>query len=920
MINGKKHYIISLFLAVVVVAGCISAYAASDIADVLKGLGITPSGYVADDAAATRLEFAYMVAELINPNEMKNRATRFSDVPDNTDGSGQVEFLASVGIINGYGDGTFGADDSVTVESAYAMLMRGLGYESLKENMTYSQLAAMLGFKLVASDADGYVSGQAAAEIIYDALTSDLPVASYKTDDNGSMSPYFERMSGNSVLHQKLGISMYRGVIEDVDTGRSSIMFRVEDNASSYNPAELVVNTEKEFIVDAKQNLYDFKKLPVTIWVNEDEKVVYIEKYGDTEVKYLTISSVNGDSDTASSYSTSGITRMTFLDDKKEYKVSRDATFEMDGSPVKGTIVLTGKYARVVMEGENILHTESWNLTEGGIITSIDKNSISYIKGSGKKHLTKLDEYDSINYFVDNRHASARDLKADSLFYYAKTADNSLTIVSCKNIISDMFDGLGSGYIELGNLNLTLGAGAYYQTESGIYRKISDNKSEFIGLYNKVYASAYMSPMGEVLYIRAALEGEVVDSGSFYGAVSGVSTNNLSPDEADVELVVFRSSGVEKKIYKTKNNTKWGTYEDEYGNEQPITINVLKENAGKTDGSGIYKFKTSADNKILSVDTPKPFFGFDANGKYTPDQLYKRDGYMIDGPYIERLNGAGVEKDSNVQSRHGGNVYFNPETFYLLYEINGEFTGKKINLNVDTQFRKFWGNAAGTLYASDTEDDVYIRFFAEDAVEVPDVTFICAGEKGLNRTTVEPGDAEANAKYGIVQGVTSVLDKFENPAYGVKVLEGGEEKMYTLSEESVKELNTATGKAFGEGYLFKYFVTAGIASDEIYIDPASVFNIADAASGISVTGFYYDTIDKVEGTRIYFKANPLTGGDVYEQNFARYIQNEGFVCVAVDEDSEKEKYSIFDYNMLEDGDRVLWKNGNWGINMILVFK
>lgn len=81
----------------------------------------------------TRAEVATIVERIQNINNVAPTATQFTDVPAEHWASGYIAQAAGQGIINGYGDGTFGPEDNVLYEQAVKMLVETLGYAPFVE-------------------------------------------------------------------------------------------------------------------------------------------------------------------------------------------------------------------------------------------------------------------------------------------------------------------------------------------------------------------------------------------------------------------------------------------------------------------------------------------------------------------------------------------------------------------------------------------------------------------------------------------------------------------------------------------------------------------------------------------------------------------------------------------------------------------
>ncbi len=118
-----------------------------------------------DGSLVTRLEMVKYTVRLRGLGEAAEAAvgdTAFSDVGMDDDFSGYINIAEQSGIINGMGDGTFRADDNVTLEQAVKMLMAAIGYTPMAESfggyptgyiLTAAQMGVTRGVSGVGSDA-----------------------------------------------------------------------------------------------------------------------------------------------------------------------------------------------------------------------------------------------------------------------------------------------------------------------------------------------------------------------------------------------------------------------------------------------------------------------------------------------------------------------------------------------------------------------------------------------------------------------------------------------------------------------------------------------------------------------------------------------------------------------------------------------
>ena len=121
----------------------------------LSKLGIIsgyPDGSFKPDETLTRAQFAKIAVHMLG--EEKNAAARsagsfFGDVEAGSWASGYINYIAELEIINGYPDGTFGADETITYAQALTILVRLLGYSgedvSFRWPDGYIDKAAALG-------------------------------------------------------------------------------------------------------------------------------------------------------------------------------------------------------------------------------------------------------------------------------------------------------------------------------------------------------------------------------------------------------------------------------------------------------------------------------------------------------------------------------------------------------------------------------------------------------------------------------------------------------------------------------------------------------------------------------------------------------------------------------------------------------
>ena len=128
------------------------------------------SGNFNPDKYVTRAQMAAIICRMLGETEnLTTDGSRFTDVPASYWANGYIIKAASLGIINGYQDGSFKPNNTVTYEQALAMVIRAM---ELEENAQaaggypngYINVAKEYGFtnQLMAKSGDLMVRGQIA--------------------------------------------------------------------------------------------------------------------------------------------------------------------------------------------------------------------------------------------------------------------------------------------------------------------------------------------------------------------------------------------------------------------------------------------------------------------------------------------------------------------------------------------------------------------------------------------------------------------------------------------------------------------------------------------------------------------------------------------------------------------------------------
>ena len=164
----------------------------------LQGLGVvsgTSATTFAPDSPLTRAQMCALAVNAMGLSKQVSsggRKTLFSDVPSSAWYNGYVNIAYQQGIINGYGNGTFGPEDPVTYGQAATIFLRMLGYTSAEVGslwpLDYTDFCDELGLSegLSLSANDTLTRGEAAV-LLYRTLLETV---------NGTEQAYYETIQG----------------------------------------------------------------------------------------------------------------------------------------------------------------------------------------------------------------------------------------------------------------------------------------------------------------------------------------------------------------------------------------------------------------------------------------------------------------------------------------------------------------------------------------------------------------------------------------------------------------------------------------------------------------------------------------------------------------------------------------------------
>ena len=219
----------------------------------LSKLGIVtgdPDGTYRPEDTVTRAEMAALIARIQGYDETAKGSanTVFTDVPASHWASGYIAQANNQGIVNGYGDGTFGPEDTVLYEQAVKMIMATLGYTPFAENngsypTGYLTAASRYG---VVDGVSNAVIGTGAnrgtvAQLLANAIDTPLMGQSkWATDGTVEYTIYDGTTAGipyKTLMSENLGIVKLKGIV-------------VENTVTNIKTSSKTIDTTKAAMVD----------------------------------------------------------------------------------------------------------------------------------------------------------------------------------------------------------------------------------------------------------------------------------------------------------------------------------------------------------------------------------------------------------------------------------------------------------------------------------------------------------------------------------------------------------------------------------------------------------------------------------------------------------------------------------------------
>lgn len=223
----KRVSVLFLIFALVITSVlCVPASAEVDVnsgetseVKFLKGIGILDDAFDLN-MPVTRGVYATYVARLFGDVPSSNSATTtYIDVKADTIECYGISLLTSMGLLAGYGDGTFRPERPVSLNEAAKVIVDLLGYK-YRANINggyptgYVITAQNLGLLKGLNTSQSYFYGSDFALLLYNAIDVDIMMENGMVKDDGESSVTMESVEGHTILTENLNMYSGEGVIE----------------------------------------------------------------------------------------------------------------------------------------------------------------------------------------------------------------------------------------------------------------------------------------------------------------------------------------------------------------------------------------------------------------------------------------------------------------------------------------------------------------------------------------------------------------------------------------------------------------------------------------------------------------------------------------------------------------------------------
>lgn len=626
----------------------------------------------------TREQFAKILVTSLKMDTAAKAATgrsSFKDVEASRWSAGYINVAVGQGLIKGYPDGTFQPSKQVSYAEAVTMLVRALGYTDsfLTGSWPGNYLAKAAEKEITKYVKFDDVTGGANRGDVAILVNNTLDAKVVKVDTyEASGTKYYE--SDKTLLEDKLNITKYentriiadRRIDDGLDEDEVRIKFLKDSEDDKYDEGET-----REFDMIYGLNVDSVIGEETTIYINDDDEVVYAEREYDDNPYFDYIEGVIMKSDGKT------VDKVSLVKADDDYAFDKDAViYMMDGDDYKtveydeitDTSKLLGKVGKFIIKNSKIVWAEIMSSDETQpwmVVTKNDDGMLYGIVADDDEYdidLREGEDYDGVIVLdTEGNKLSVDDIEEGNVVYIQKQDiggdDYAVVRVVKNNIVEGSLSSVKDDRIEIDDKEIKVvhydqdGStvyDSYYSVNDGddINQYILDDSdvSDDMEDADEENIIAYTDAVGRIAYFVTKAE---ATSGYKYGIVTKVFADH---DKVKIYTVTNDGTGdeVTYTMEEDSNLDDDGAYAlNKYGQKDKDNVATVK------DGS-IVKFKLNKDGEIAEDEIyvmPKQYVwrinSEDDFGKDYLPKAYLYSGYEYDdndedgtGAYIKPEDGA----------------------------------------------------------------------------------------------------------------------------------------------------------------------------------------------------------------------------------------------------------------------------------------
>jgi hypothetical protein len=861
--------------------------------NVLTALGVVngyTDGTYKPEQVVTRAEMAKLVVTALGVDKYATATTsQFYDMSAAEWAIPYVEYAANLNIVNGYGNGKFGPNDTVTYEQAVTMIVRALGYTDDCKEMNgswpaiYIQKATALGIfeDVVNGGATGADRGDVAI-MLYNAL--DLPEV---------------YADGDGATQYKNGSTDFTGTDGKTFKGTSMLATLNKSGTSEYG---ILSASEAD---DALINVRSYVGAVGKIYKDKDDNVLSV---GDLKTEFLT-GTVNSDGD---EFTSNGVT-YTVNDDafstvtdsgslsKGANSVPKFVNGVEDGTYTKGTngaldnvnlnksITIAAKLSGRTIT--NILTISEWSKKQGDqdLFEESDANTINN-KQALFGYDFKTDDDGDVDYstFILTGVDSLDDIEEDNVVYvYADKYDKIRKVEVGTEVVEGTLNGFSKGTKADGkSINGNSGVQAKFEiddtTYSGTQASVSKDKvdsafnwtlsddSDDVDVGDDVVA--YLDSTGKIFQIEQLEAGAssyalVLDYDiTWETSKAGIEVADSTALNDNDSLVKVLTAGGDVLTLTLKGGADIeADYKDTSGSE----VNTITTDAFSVGDIITYNLNSSSKVKKITIK---------ANAKIETTGALQNLGNTSDITAKGYWNGKAINDSA---------VLFSVDSM-----TEREKTYSRKTKDVPAQ------------YIDEDDVDVVKLSSILDTDDVDAYSYVT--KNGKYTAMVLNGNAVSNdAQYGLVTNVTKVDNDSLTADYRVTMLVNGETQSYYVDDDATTYYGTNSTPIKNRFYAFKTNASGYISKFDgestgagIYIDDTKTTFLgavaADSNGDISMKSNVVADSYTVDSNVVYY--NWEEADEEFSIGDKSDLTNPGtgYVALFLDTDKDDDKDGVAD--------------------------